>query len=151
MSHKMWLAARVVKGASRRYSRAMTRLAWLAAPVLAAAIAAPAALAQQRQPTYGCLAYDTCGKKSTTTNGGPRDYWQNWICAGCHLGGLANYQPSPAERALLAVPARFWVMHAEAERGGETRARIRQHPLLPTNRLPPAFRRLMAERPAEQH
>jgi len=143
----MWPAPIVVKGGGRRYTWRMRRFAWLAAPVLVAAVAA-AALAQQ-QPNFGCLANANCGQKGPSPNAGPRDYWQNWICAGCHLGPPTSYAPSPPERALLAVPARFWVMHAEAARDGETRARVGQHRRLPVNRMPPVFQRLMAERPAE--
>jgi len=111
-----------------------------------AALVAPAT-ARAQQPNYGCLANANCGQKGTSPAVGPRDYWQNWICAGCHLGPVTHYVPSPAERALLSVPARFWVMHAEAERDGETRARISQHRLVPTSRMSPLFQQLMANQP----
>jgi len=110
-----------------------------------AAVLASAALAQQ--PNFGCLASDNCGQKGKSTNVGPRDYWQNWICAGCHVSPVTNFAPSPAERALIGVPARFWVMHAEAERDGETAIRASQHRLLPANRISPVFRQLIALRP----
>ena len=123
----------------------MTRIALFV--VLMLSFAATAAQAQQQGPSLGCLANGNCGHKGNTPNSGPRDYWQNWICQGCHLGPVVNYAPSPTERALLSVPARFWVMHADAERDGETRARITQHRLLPTSRMPPPFQTLMAQRP----
>jgi hypothetical protein len=117
----------------------------LAVAFLAALAAPVTALAQQ--PNYGCLASANCGQKGNSPAVGPRDYWQNWICGGCHIGPVTNYVPSPAERALLSVPARFWVMHTEAERDGETRARVSQHRLVPTSRMAPAFQQLMANRP----
>ena len=115
--------------------------------VLALGLVAGAAQAQQQQPGFGCLANANCGQKGNTPSAGPRDYWQNWICQGCHLGPPVNYAPSPPERALMNVPARFWVMHADAMRDGETRARAGQHRLLPTSRMAPTFQGLMAQRP----
>jgi hypothetical protein len=106
-----------------------------------------ASAVEAQQPNFGCLANANCGQKGNTPNAGPRDYWQNWICQGCHLGPPVNYVQSPPERALMGVPARFWAMHGDAVREGETRARASQHRLLPTSRMPPAFQALMAQRP----
>ena len=71
------------------------------AVVFFAALAASATARAQQQPNYGCLASATCGHKGSSPAAGPRDYWQNWICGGCHIGPVTNYAPSPAERALL--------------------------------------------------
>jgi hypothetical protein len=111
---------------------------------LGGAVAAVDVVAQQ--PNFGCLAHNTCGRKGTTANAGPRDYWQNWICAGCHMGISPNYVQSPPERALVNVPDRFWMMHAEARRDGETAVKAGSHRLHAETRLTPEFRRLLAER-----
>jgi hypothetical protein len=105
-----------------------------------------AATVAAQQPNYGCLAFGNCGQKGNTPNAGPRDYWQNWICSGCHLGVATNYVQSPPERALLGVPSRFWTMHADAVRDGETRVRVGQHRLLPANRISPGFQQLLSDR-----
>jgi hypothetical protein len=124
-----------------------------AVAALAAALAAGEARAQMPGitplgPAYGCIANNTCGQKGATTTAGARDYWQNWVCTGCHVGGpQVAVQQSPQERALIAVPTRFWVLHAEAEREAETRMKARQYRLLPAGRLTAEFRRLMEERP----
>jgi hypothetical protein len=56
--------------------------------------------------------------------------------------------PSPDERALVALPSRFWVVHAEAERDGETRMKPPARAgFLPPARIAPEFQRLLAERP----
>jgi hypothetical protein len=99
-----------------------------------------------QQPNYGCLAQNTCGRKGTTSNTGPRDYWQNWICSGCHMGVSSNYVQSPPERALINVPDRFWFMHAEARRDGETAVKAGMHRLHAESRITTEFRRLIAER-----
>jgi hypothetical protein len=108
-----------------------------------------AAAQQPGQPAaQGCLATGTCGKKGTTPAEVSRDYWQNWLCTECHTGQGAGFAPSPQERALIAIPSRFWDMHEQAERDGETRARLSQHRgTKPTQALGPDFRRLLVERP----
>jgi hypothetical protein len=123
----------------------MKRLAFLVVSVLWFAVTA--AQAQQQGPSFGCLHNGNCGQKGNTPNAGPRDYWQNWVCQGCHVGPPVNYAPSPVERSLVSVPPRFWSMHADAARDGETRARIAQHRLLPTSRIPAPFQNLIAQRP----
>ena len=116
----------------------------IAAMVLCGALAATV---EAQQANYGCLANNNCGHKGTTSNAGPRDYWQNWICSGCHSGPLTNFVQSPPERALIGMPARFWSMHAEAARDGETSVRAGSHRLLSPGRITPDFQRLLQERP----
>jgi hypothetical protein len=158
MIQNMWPRRGVVKGGAaglhsvqtpegimQQERRAMTRIAVIVA--LTFGIAAAAAQAQQQGAGFGCLGNGNCGQKGNTPSAGPRDYWQNWICQGCHVGPPVAYVLSPPERALMNVPARFWSMHADAMRDGETRARISQHRLLPASRMPPAFQNLMVQRP----
>ncbi|HEX9835599.1 MAG TPA: hypothetical protein VGB90_02020 [Alphaproteobacteria bacterium] len=104
---------------------------------------------QPGQPAaQGCLAAGTCGKKGTTPAEVARDYWQNWVCTECHTGPAAGVAPSPQERALIAIPSRFWDMHADAARDGETRARLNRHRAIKDARaLGPEFRRLIADQP----
>jgi hypothetical protein len=118
---------------------------WLGTLLLTLGVAIAADAAAQ-QPNYGCLAHNTCGRKGTTSNTGPRDYWQNWICSGCHMGVASNYVQSPPERALINVPDRFWIMHAEARRDGETAVKAGNHRLLGQGRITTEFQRLLAER-----
>ena len=124
----------------------MTRGIYVALLGLCGALLA-AEPAPAQQPNFGCLANNNCGHKGGTTNSGPRDYWQNWICAGCHSGMPGTYVQSPPERALIGIPSRFWDMHADAVRDGETAVRAGSHRLLPTSRLTLEFQRLMQERP----
>jgi hypothetical protein len=115
------------------------------------AVAAAGEVASQlpgQPPAQGCLATDTCGKKGTTPSEVTRDYWQNWVCTECHTGPATGLNPSPQERALIAIPSRFWDMHAEAARDGETRARLSQYRgIKPAPALKPELQRLLAERP----
>jgi hypothetical protein len=119
----------------------------MSARLLTAAGAAGVAAQQPGQsPVQGCLAAGTCGKKGTTPAEVARDYWQNWVCS--HTGSAAGLAPSPQERALIAIPSRFWDMHADAARDGETRARLNRHRGIKDARaLGPEFRRLLAQRP----
>jgi hypothetical protein len=122
---------------------------WLiAAAALALGLTAAPGPAVPQQQATGCLAIGDCGTKGTTP-GPRRDYWYNWLCSGCHTGPTPPLAPSPQEYALIQVPVRFWTMHAEAERNGETRMRARQYRLLPPQRLAPQFKVLMAQRPAQ--
>jgi hypothetical protein len=125
------------------YMEAMKLRLGLLALALGGAMAVEAVA---QQPNFGCLVQNTCGRKGTTSNTGPRDYWQNWICSGCHMGVSSNYVQSPPERALINVPDRFWIMHAEARRDGETAVKAGMHRLLGEGRLTTEFRRLMVER-----
>jgi hypothetical protein len=119
------------------------------AALLSVAGAGEVAAQQPGQPlAQGCLGAGTCGKKGTTPAAVARDYWQNWVCTECHTGPVASVAPSPQERALIAIPSRFWDMHADAARDGETRARLNRHRGIKDARaLGPEFRRLIAEQP----
>ena len=140
----MWPRGGVVKCGWAPYIRAMRFRFGLAILTLGGAVAAADVVAQQ--PNFGCLAHNTCGRKGTTANAGPRDYWQNWICSGCHMSVSSSYVQSPPERALVNVPDRFWMMHAEARRDGETAVKAGTYRLLNEARLTGEFRRLMVER-----
>ncbi len=121
----------------------------MAAAALALGCIAPGPARAQQGQAIGCLAAGNCGTKGTTP-GARRDYWYNWICQGCHTGSLPPLSPSPQEYALIQVPVRFWTMHAEAERDGETRMRGPQHGLKPARSLAAPFKALMNNRPAQQ-
>ncbi len=128
----------------------MVKIVWVAAGILVLVflVTRGPAVAQQPQ-SLGCLAAGNCGTKGTTP-GARRDYWYNWVCSGCHTGPLAPLSASPQEYALIQVPVRFWTMHAEAVRNGETRMRAQQYGLRSPAQLSGPFRSLMANRPAQR-
>ncbi len=125
------------------------RIAAAALALAALGAAAPAPARAQQPQAVGCLAAGNCGTKGTTP-GARRDYWYNWICSGCHTGATEPLAPTPQEYALLQVPVRFWTMHAEATRDGETRMRAGQHGLKPQGSIAAPFVALMRNRPARQ-